>query len=206
LVYKRVVVTGLGAVTPIGLNTEDYWQGLIQGKNGIGPITAFDVTRFSVKLAGEVKGFNPELYMPLKRIDRSSRVIQFAIAATQMAVKQAKLTMSSEKPERVGVIIATGGMVAWIGEQNELIKTRGPNRVDPLTVAKVGPNMVAVQVGMEIGARGPNTTLNSACASGSDSLGEALNHIQLGHADVRQPDGADLHSSCHHPATNIVGQ
>jgi 3-oxoacyl-[acyl-carrier-protein] synthase II len=206
LEYKKVVITGLGAVTPIGLNTDEYWQGLVAGKNGIGPITVFDVTRFSVKLAGEVKGFNPELYMPLKRIDRSSRVTQFAIAAAHMAVKQAKLDMSQEKPERVGVIIATGGMVAWIGEQGEIIKTRGPNRVDPLTVSKVGPNMVAVQVGMEIGARGLNTTLNSACASGSDSLGEALNHLRLGHADVILAGGSDCTvSPVTIATTSIVG-
>jgi 3-oxoacyl-[acyl-carrier-protein] synthase II len=206
LAYKRVVITGMGAVTPIGIGTEEFWQGLVQGKNGIGPITVFDVTRFSVKLAGEVKGFSPELYMTLKRVDRSSRVTQFAIAATQMAVKQAQLDMSSEKPERVGVVIATGGMVAWIGEQGEIIKTKGPNRVDPLTVAKVGPNMVAVQVGMELGARGPNTTLNSACASGSDSLGEALNHIRLGHADVIIAGGADCTvGPVTIATTNIVG-
>jgi len=196
----------MGAITPIGLNTCEFWQSLVSGKNGIRPITAFDATKFSVKLAGEVQGFQPEMYLPLKRIDRSSRVIQFALAATQMAVQQAQLDMSQEKPERVGVVIATEGMVAWIGDQQEIIKTRGPHRVDPLAVSKVGPNMVGVQVGMELGARGPNTTLNSACASGSDSLGEALNHIRLGHAEVIIAGGADCTVSPVTTAiTSIVG-
>jgi len=203
---KKVVVTGLGAITPIGLNTDEFWQGLIEGRNGIGPITAFDASKFPVKLAGEVKGFDPEKYMSPKRVDRSSRVIQFAIAASKMAVEQSGLDMKAEKAERVGVVIATSGMPSLIGDQGDILKTRGPNRIDPLLASKIGQNMVAVQVGMELGARGPNTTVNSACASGSDSIGTALNHLRLGHADVIIAGGADctITPICI-AATGIVG-
>jgi 3-oxoacyl-[acyl-carrier-protein] synthase II len=191
LSFRRVVITGVGVITPIGLNVEEFWQGLAEGKNGIAPITAFDASKFPIKLAGEVKGFNPETYMSAKRVDRSSRVTQFAIATAKMAVESSGLEMSREKVERVGVVIATSGMIASLGDQGDILKTHGPKRIDPLLASKIGPNMVGVQVGLELGARGPNFTVNSACASGSDSLGEALNHIRLGHADVIIAGGAD---------------
>ncbi len=189
--YPRVVITGIGAITPIGIGVHEFWEGLAAGKSGIGPITAFDCREYPVKVAAEVKGFKPEDYMSLKRVDRSSRPTHFAIAAANMAVQSAKLDMKQEKPEKVGVIIATGGAPSLLGDQGDLLKARGPKRIDPLLVNKVGANMVAVQVGMELRARGPNSTLNSACASGSDSLGAALNHLHLGHAEVMIAGGAD---------------
>ena len=203
---KKVVITGLGAVTPIGLNVEEFWQGLAQGKNGIAAITAFDTAKFPIKLAGEVKGFKPENFMPLKRIDRTSRPTHFAIAAAKMAIESAKLDLNRERRERVGTIIATGGMPSLLIDQAEILNNRGPNRIDPLLASKVGPNMVGVQVGMEFGLRGPNSTVNSACASGSDSLGAALNHIRMGHADVMIAGGADATvTPITIAATGIVG-
>ena len=189
--HKKVVVTGLGAVTPIGLNVEEFWQGLSQGKNGVSLISSFDASRFPVKVAAEIKDFQAEKYMPLKRIDRTSRPTQFAIAAARQAVESAKLDLSREKSERVGTVIATGGAPPLLVDQGEILKKRGPNRIDPLLASKVGSNMVSVQVGLEFGLRGPNTTVNSACASGSDSLGLAMNHIRLGHADVMIAGGSD---------------
>ena len=188
---RKIVITGLGAITPLGLTVEDYWRGLINGQNGIGPITTFDTTSYPVKVAGEVKGFEPTDYMHIKRVDRSSRCIQFAIAAAKMAIKSARLDMHQEIPERVGIVIATSGMIALIIEQGEILKKHGPKRVDPLLISKIASSMVPSQVGLEIGAKGPNSSLNSACASGSDALGTALNHIRLGHADVMIAGGAE---------------
>lgn len=204
--YQKVVITGLGAVTPVGIGVDEFWSSLVNGKSGISPITAFDASKYTVKVAAEVKGFDPGKYMELKRADRGSRPTHFAIAAAKMAVRSANLDMSQEILERVGIVIATTGAPSLLGDHGDVLKTRGPNRIDPLLVSKIGPNMVSVQVGMVIGARGPNSTLNSACASGSDSLGAALNHIRLGHADVMIAGGADATvTPITFAATSIVG-
>ncbi len=188
---SRVVVTGLGAITPLGLSAEEYWQGLINGRSGVGPITLFDASGYPVSVAAEVKDFDPEKYMSLKRVDRTSRCIQLAIAATKMAIESARLDMAQEKPERVGVIIATSGMMSIIADEGEVLRKRGPMRIDPLCITKTAPSMVTAQVGLEIGAKGPNTSLNSACASGSDALGTAFNHLRLGYVDVIIAGGAE---------------
>ncbi|MGB2878335.1 MAG: beta-ketoacyl-ACP synthase II [Dehalococcoidales bacterium] len=187
----RVVITGMGAITPLGLSVDEYWQGLISGRSGFGPITLFDASAYPVSVAAEVKNFDPEKYMPLKRVDRTSRCIQFAIAAANMALESARLDMSREKPEKVGVIIATSGMMSIIADESEVLRKKGPMRIDPLSITKTAPSMVTAQVGLEIGAKGPNTSLNSACASGNDALGIALNHLRLGHADVIVTGGAE---------------
>lgn len=188
---RRVVITGLGAITPLGLTVKDYWDGLVAGKSGIGLITSFDASSFPAKVAAEVKGFEPTNYMHIKRADRTARCTHFGIAAAKMALESAKLDMSKESPERVGVVIATSGMVTLIDEQGEIMRKRGPMRIDPLFISKMSPHMVPVQIGLEIGAKGPNSSVNSACASGSDSIGTALNFIRLGHADVIIAGGAE---------------
>jgi len=195
MTQRRVVITGMGAVTPLGLTVNDYWQGLINGRSGIGPITLFDASQYPVRIAAEVKDFEPTNYMHIKRADRTARCTQFAIAASRMALESALLDMTLEKPERVGVVIATSGMTSAIADMGEVIKKRGPMRIDPLLISKVAPSMVPAQVGLEIGARGPNVSLNSACASGSDALGTALNHLRLGHADVMVAGGAESNIS-----------
>ena len=206
LVNHRVVITGLGAITPLGLTVEDYWQGLINGKSGIGPITLFDPSSYPVKVGAEVKGFEPTDYMHIKRADRTSRSIQFAIAAAKMALESARLDMSRERAERVGVVIASSGMITLLVEQGEILKKRGPMRIDPLLISKFPASMVPAQVGLEIGAKGPNSSLNSACASGSDALGTALNYLRLGHADVMIAGGAEANVSPIAVAiTGIVG-
>ncbi|MFC1946178.1 beta-ketoacyl-ACP synthase II [Chloroflexota bacterium] len=181
---RRVVVTGLGAVTPLGLNVADYWEGLAAGRSGIGPITLFDASDYPVKVAAEVKGFEPTDYMHIKRADRTGRGTQFAIAAARQAIEASRLDMSRERPERVGVVLASAGLISLAAEQGEIIARRGPMRVDPLFISKMSAHMVPVQVGLEFGAKGPNSCPNSACASGNDSIGVALNHLRLGHADV----------------------
>jgi len=195
LAEHRVVITGLGAITPLGLSAADYWQGLVQGRNGVGPITLFDASAYPVKVAAEVKGFEPTDYMHIKRVDRTARCTQFAIAAARMALESARLDISREEAEKVGVIIATSGMVWMIAEQGDVLKNRGPMRIDPLFITKTAPSMVTAQVGLEIGAKGPNTSLNSACASGSDALGVAFNHLRLGHAEVMVAGGAEANIS-----------
>ena len=187
----RVVITGMGAITPLGLSVDEYWEGLINGRSGFGPITLFDASAYPVSVAAEVKNFDPEKYMPLKRVDRTSRCVQFAIAASKMALESAGLDMSREKAEKVGVIIATSGMMSLIADESVVLRERGPMRIDPLIITKVAPSMVSAQVALEVGAKGPNSSLNSACASGSDAIGTALNHLRLGHADVIIAGGAE---------------
>lgn len=203
---RRVVITGLGAITPLGLTVEDYWSGLIEGKSGVGAITLFDNSAYPVKVAAEVKGFDPLNYMHIKRADRTARCTHFGIAAAKMALESAGLDMSREKPERVGVVIATSGMVSLIDEQGEVLRRRGPNRIDPLFISKISAHMVPVQVGLEIGAKGPNSSINSACASGSDAIGAALNFIRMGHADVIITGGAEAQvTPITIAATGLVG-
>ncbi len=192
---NSVVITGLGAITPLGLNVEDYWQGLAAGKSAIGPITLFDASAYPVKVAAEIKGFEPTDYMHIKRADRAGRCTQFAIAAAKMAVESAGLDMSRERPERVGVVIASSGMMSLVADNGVVMKDRGPMKIDPLFINKVTQSMVPAQVGLEIGAKGPNTSLNSACASGSDALGTAMNFLRLGHADVLIAGGAEANVS-----------
>jgi len=203
---RRVVVTGLGAVTPIGLNVDEYWQGLREGRSGIGLITLFDTTGYLVKVAAEVKNFEPTNYMHIKRVDRTARCTHFGVAAAKMAVASAKLDMSREKPERVGVIVGTTGMPSLVLDQAEPLKKRGPMRIDPLIMSKISAHMVPVQIAMEIGAKGPNTSANSACATGSDALGTAMNFLRLGHADVMIAGGAEAQvNTLAIAATGLVG-
>ncbi len=187
---RRVVVTGLGAITPLGLTVEDFWNGLVNGRSGIGYITLFDATNYPVKVAAEVKGFDPTAYMDEKRADRTGRCTQFAIAATKMALEAARLNMEDEAAEKVGVMISTSGMTSMLVDEAETIRSR-PNRIDPLLIPKMAPSMVSSQVALNIGARGPNSSINSACASGSDVLGLAMNHILLGNADVIIAGGSE---------------
>lgn len=187
----RVVITGIGAITPLGLTASAYWQGLINGQSGIGPITRFDASKYPVKVAAEVKGFEPTDYMDIKRVDRTALCTQYAIAATRMALADARLDMAQERPERLGLIIATSGAMDLLIDQGEVLRNRGPMRIDPLLIAKVAPSMVAAIIGLEFGLKGPNSSLNSACASGNDALGTALNLLRLGHADIMVAGGAE---------------
>ncbi len=186
-----VVVTGMGTVNPLGLTVEEFWQGLSAGRSGIGPITRFDATNFRVKVDAEVKGFDPTKYLDLKVADRSPRVVHFALAAAMEAIKSARLDMSRESPERVGVSIGMMVESDYIVQQSSLIDARGPRRADPLFVAKSSPSGASMGVGMLLGAKGPNSSVNSLCASGTDAIGTALNFIRLGYADVMFAGGSD---------------
>jgi len=180
----------MGVVSPLGLTVEEHWDGLANGKNGIGPITVIDVSKFPVFLAGEVRNFEPLNYMDIKRVDRTGRCSQYAVAAAKMALESAGIDMAKMNPERVGTVVATSGMTWLLIDHKEKLETK-PKRLDPLLINKMGPSLVGAQVGLVLGAKGLNTTINSACASGSDALGTALMHMRLGHADVLMAGGAE---------------
>jgi 3-oxoacyl-[acyl-carrier-protein] synthase II len=187
----RVVVTGIGTINPLGLNVEEYWEGLAAGKSAIGPITHFDASKFRVKVDAEVRGFDATKYMDLKVVDRTSRTIQFAIAAAKEAVRSAGLDMARETPERVGVTISTMTEQGYVIRGWELYLKTGPRRADPLFITKSTASAASMQVGMMLGAKGPNSSVNSLCASGADAIGTAANFIRLGYADVIIAGGSD---------------
>jgi 3-oxoacyl-[acyl-carrier-protein] synthase II len=181
----------MGTVNPLGLSIKEFWEGLVAGKSGIALITRFDTSNFHVKVDAEVKNFDPTKYMDLKVVDRTPRAVQLAIAAASEAVKSAALDMTRECPDRVGVSIGAMVESSYVVRQSELISKRGPRRADPLFVAKSSPSAASMQVGMMLGAQGPNSSVNSLCASGADAIGTALNFIRLGYADVMIAGGAD---------------
>jgi 3-oxoacyl-[acyl-carrier-protein] synthase II len=188
---ERIVVTGLGVVCPIGLNVDEFWKNATEGKSGIVPITRFDIEKFYVKVAGEVKGFDAYDYLDPKAADRNPRAVHFGVAAAQQAMNMAGIDMSKEIPERVGVSVSCMSESDYIVNQASILERRGPRRVDPLFVARSGPSAPAMQIGMQFKARGPNTSVNSLCASGADSLGTAMNLMRLGYADVMIAGGSD---------------
>lgn len=182
---KRVVVTGLGAITPLGNNLQDYWDGLISGKNGIGPITHFDPSRHACKIAGEVKGFNPEDYMDRKDAKRMDRFAQFAIAASKQAVADAQLDINDLNAEQIGVLIGTGiGGLKVLEDQQEIYLTRGPDRCSPFMIPMMIANMAAGLTAIHVGAKGPNCCTVTACAAGSNAVGDAFRLVQRGYAQA----------------------
>lgn len=189
--FRRVVVTGVGAVTPIGNDVESFWEGLIAGRRGIGPITLFDASAFPVRIAGEVKGFDPSRYLEHKAARRSARFSQFAVAAATQALCSGGLTITDANRDDIGAIIASSGAAFSMGNQEQVIAERGANRVDPLLIPKLGAHMAAARVGRVFNIRGPNSTVNSACASGTDALGHAFNLIRTGQAEALLAGGAE---------------
>jgi len=187
----RVVVTGMGTINPLGLTVKEFWEGLAAGKSAIGPITRFDASKFRVKVDAEVRGFDAAKYMDLKVVDRTSRTIQFAIAAAKEAIQSADLDMNQEDPERVGVVIATMTEQGYVVRGWETFQKLGPRGVDVLFTSKQSASAASMQVGMMLGAKGPNNAVNSLCASGVDAIGTATNFIRLGYADVMIAGGSD---------------
>lgn len=189
---RRVVVTGLGAVTPIGNNVEEFWEGIKAGKVGIGEITRFDTTDYKVKLAGEVKGFSPKEHMDFKVARRMELFSQYAVAAALEAVKDAGLDMEKEDSFRVGVSVGSGiGSLQTVESALEKIKEKGPSRTDPLMVPKMISNMAAGNVSIAVGARGKCTSVVTACATGTHCIGDAFRAIQYGDADVMITGGTE---------------
>ncbi len=187
----RVVVTGLGAVTPIGNTRDEYWEGLRSGRNGIGRVAAFDPSDLLVQIAGEVKDFDIEQYLERKVARRTGRFAQFALAAGLQAIEDGALKITDANRDDIGVVMATAGDAFAMGPEWEVYLERGSRAVDPFIVTRMGQHMGAGRLGRQIGVRGPNTTINTACASGTDALGHALSMIRLGHAKAILAGGSD---------------
>ncbi|MFH1485579.1 MAG: beta-ketoacyl-ACP synthase II [Chloroflexota bacterium] len=189
---RRVVVTGIGAVTPLGLTADEFWRGLVDGKSGVTPITLCDTTGFSCTIAGEVKGFDPRNFMDFKEARRMARFSQFAVAAARMAVEDAKLSMAGEEEERVGVLLGNGnGGFPTTEEGCRLLVDKGAMRVSPLFMPMILPNMAASQVALTFGMKGYNSTIITACAAGTNAIGEAAEVIRRGIADVMVTGGTE---------------
>ncbi len=189
---RRVVVTGLGAVTPIGNNVKDFWAGIREGKVGIGPITKFDTAEYKVKIAAEVKDFNAKDHMDPKAARRMELFCQYAVAAAREAYEDSGLNIAEEDPFRAGVIVGSG-----IGSLQELelsygkILSQGPNKVPPLMVPLMISNMAAGNISIQLGFRGKCTDVVTACASGTHSIGDAFRAIQYGDADIMIAGGTE---------------
>lgn len=189
---KRVVVTGVGAITPLGLNIEESWSNALRGQSGIAKITKFDTTGFDVTFAGEVKGFNPDLYIEKKEQKKMDVFIHYSIAASKMAVEMAQLELTEEIKNKAGVIIGVGiGGLAVIEENTLKMKEKGPGRISPFFIPAVITNLAAGQVSIALGLKGPNYSVTSACASGVHSIGDAVRYIREGATDVMLAGGAE---------------
>jgi len=182
---RRVVVTGLGAITPIGNNLADYWKGLLSGRNGIGPITFFDASHHACRIAGEVKGFDPHDYLDRKDAKRMDRFAQFAVSASKQVLADAQFSISDLNASQVGVIIGTGiGGLKVLEEQEEVYLTKGPDRCSPFMIPMMIANMAAGLTAIHVGAKGPNSCPVTACAAGSNAVGDAFRFIQRGYAQA----------------------
>ncbi|WP_373598355.1 beta-ketoacyl-ACP synthase II [Paraclostridium bifermentans] len=189
---KRVVITGLGCVTPVGTGKDLFWTNIKNGVCGIDTITRFDASSFQTQIAGEVKDFNPEDYISKKELKRMDRFTHFAIASADMAVKDSNMDLDAVDKEKMGVIIGSGiGGVQTIEEQHKILLEKGNRRVSPFFVPMMISNMAAGQVSILVGAKGPNTNVSTACASGSHAIGDAFKVIQRGDADVMIAGGSE---------------
>lgn len=189
---RRVVVTGLGAVTPIGNTVDEFWSSIREGKNGIGEITRFDTTDYKVKLAAEVRGFVAKEHMEFKAAKRMEPFSQYAVAAAKEAFADAGLDMEQEDPFRVGVIVGSGiGSLQTVEKEYGKILEKGPSRVNPLMIPLMISNMAAGNVAIQLGCKGKCTSVTTACATGTHSIGDAFRAIQYGDADVMLAGGTE---------------
>jgi len=191
-VNKRVVVTGLGAVSPLGNNVNSTWENLIAGKSGIDSITHFDTTDFKTKFAGEVKNFDGEKLFGRKDARRMALVGQYSLASVGEAIKHARLEITDENRDRIGVVVGTGiGGISTLFENTKVFLEKGPNRVSPFMVPMMLPDTSAGLVAIHHGVRGPNLAVVTACATGTNAVGESAEMIKRGHADVVLAGGSE---------------
>lgn len=189
---RRVVVTGLGAITPIGLSVEEFWQSVKEGKIGFAPITKFDTSEYKCHIAAEVKGFEGKNYMDFKAAKRMELFSQYAVAAAKEAISDAKLDMEKEDPYRVGCAIGSGiGSLQAMEREHTKLLEKGPGRVNPLLVPLMITNMAAGNVSIQFGLKGKSLNVVTACATGTNSIGEAFRSIQYGEADVMAAGGTE---------------
>ena len=189
---KRVVVTGVGIVSPIGIGVDENWEAICQGRSGIGPITKFDTSDFASKIAGEVKGFNPEDFFDKKEIKKMDVFIHYALAAGMMAIKNSQLTIDESNADRVGVLVGSGlGGLSTIEKYYDILQKHGPKKISPFFIPMLIVNLAPGQISIYFGARGPNSSVVTACATGNHSIGEAFRIIQRGDADAMIAGGAE---------------
>jgi 3-oxoacyl-[acyl-carrier-protein] synthase II len=192
MLKRRVMVTGVGLVTALGVGSQQTWLALVKGESGIGPITRFDTTNFPTAIAGEVKGFDPTLFVEKKEIKKMDTFIHFALAASGFALKDAKLDIDESESERVGVIIGSGiGGFAIIEREHEVLLKEGPKRISPFFIPSSIVNLAAGQVSIRFGARGPNSAPCTACSAGSHAIGDSFKIVQRGDADVMIAGGSE---------------
>lgn len=180
---KRVVITGLGAITPIGNTLSDYWDGLMAGRNGISTITGFDASRHACQIAGEVKEFDPHQYLDRKDAKRMDRFAQFGVCASKQAIADSQLVIDELNADQIGVLIGTGiGGLKVMEDQQEVLLTKGPSRCSPFMIPTMIANMAAGLTAIHTGAKGPNSCVVTACAAGTHAIGDAFRMVQGGYA------------------------
>lgn len=189
---RRVVITGMGAITPLGLNVEEFWNGLKEGRHGFGEITRFDASEYKAHLAGEVKGFVGKEFMDAKAAKRMELFCQYAVAATKEAIEEAGLDMEKEDAYRVGCSVGSGiGSLQAMEREHTRLLEKGPNRINPLLVPMMISNMAAGNVSIQFGLKGKSLNISTACASGTNAIGEAFRTIQYGDAEVMVAGGTE---------------
>src|SRR6202167_3113091 len=189
---ERVVITGIGLVTSVGIGTAETWHALLAGQSGIGPITQFDCAAFRVRIAGEVKGWEPTRWIEKKKLKEMDRFIEFALGAAAMAVDDAKLELSDEERNRAGCFVGVGlGGLFTLEKTKETLMAKGPTKVSPYSIPGIIANLAAGQVSIHWGLRGPSYCTTSACSSGAHAIGEASEWIRRGKCDVMVAGGAE---------------
>jgi 3-oxoacyl-[acyl-carrier-protein] synthase II len=189
---RRVVITGLGLVTPLGIGVDATWSALCAGRSGIGEITRFDTTAFTTKIAGEVKDFNPEEFLPKKEARRTEKFIAYAVAASRMAAESARLTIDEKNGPRIGVITGCGlGGLSMLELTARTVQEKGPKRCSPFFIPMLIGNMAPGMISIHLGAKGPNISVATACAAGAHAIGDACNTILRGQADAMITGGVE---------------
>ncbi len=189
---RRVVITGVGLLTPLAIGVRETWEALCAGKSGIGPITRFDTTKFDTKIAGEVRGFDPLDFMPRKEARRTPLFIMYAVAAARMALEDSGLVIDSANAHRVGVITGCGiGGLSVLEDNYMILVEKGPKRVSPFLIPLMIGNMAPGMISIHLGAKGPNTSIATACAAGSHAVGDAFKLVQSGRADAMITGGVE---------------
>jgi 3-oxoacyl-[acyl-carrier-protein] synthase II len=193
---RRVVVTGLGVVSPIGCTVSEFWKSILEGKSGVKRLAAFDPTHYTCKIAAEIKGFNPVAYLTPKEIRRMDPFVQFAVVSSKMALADSRMDLSKEDPNRIGVMIGSGigGLHTVESEHLQYIKLgpeKGPDRISPFLIPMLIVNMASGQVSISLGLKGPNSAVATACATGNHAIGDAMRIIQRGEADAMMTGGSE---------------
>ena len=189
---RRVVVTGVGVVSPVGIGPREFWKSLCEGISGVGAITRFDASSYPVRIAAEVKGFDPLQYLEKKDLKKMDLFIQYGLAAGLMSAEDARLQVTPENSHRIGVLVGAGIGGLWaIEEQHKILMSRGPSRISPHFIPSLFTNLAAGQISIRLGAKGPNSCVATACATGTHAIGDSFKIIQRGAADVMIAGGCE---------------